>query len=159
MKTQKLILITGIICPYGIRQNRRNHRKSAIDFTSTIILLFLICSMELFAQDVTRIDTVYTPEGYKDGIQRATIFIPSPSNGVGVIVAHGLGGNRFERTWADSLAANGYVAMTIDYKDIDEGAKFPVPVTTYKLAVEFLRRNAIRFNITIDFHGKQPPVF
>jgi dienelactone hydrolase len=62
------------------------------------------------------------------------------------------------KIWCDTLAANGYLSMTIDYYSldvnpgptIDTSAAYPWQATTFKLAVEFLRHNANRFNIFTD---------
>ena len=52
--------------------------------------------------------------------------------------------------WCDTLAANGYTAMTIDYYDWSNAtlSAYPKPVRAFKTAVQFLRRNATRFRIT-----------
>jgi len=52
------------------------------------------------------------------------------------------------RVWADTLAKRGYVVMTIDYLDFNEGARYPQPVPSFKIAVEYLRRNAAQYGIT-----------
>ncbi len=114
-------------------------------------LLFMIITAWANAQVITKIDTIYTPEGFDGGPLLATIFIPEESNGIGVVLAHGYTGNRnLLSTWCDTLSANGYVAMTIDYNDFGDSlyGVFPKPVQEYKVAVEFLRRNSIQLGIT-----------
>jgi len=99
----------------------------------------------------TTFDVVYTPENYEDGPLTATIYQPSISNGVGIVLAHGMTANRLAvRYWADAFAAHGYVSMAIDYMDMSdaEGAVYPEPVRTFKIAVEFLRRNSDKYGIT-----------
>jgi len=130
------------------------------------ILAFLFFSIigftwqNVFAQGYTEMDTIYTPPGFPLGDFMATICIPTDPNGVGVVITHGANtSGPFQRQsmkiWCDTLAANGYLSMTIDYYSldvtpgptIDTSAAYPWQATTFKLAVEFLRRNANRFNI------------
>ena len=119
--------------------------------------------MKVFAESFTTLDTVYTPFGFELGDLTATIDIPNNPNGVGVVIAHGAyAEGPFQRQtmkiWCDTLAANGYLTMSIDYysldvsedSNIDTNAAYPRQVTTFKIAVEFLRRNAKRFNITTN---------
>ncbi|MCX6136233.1 MAG: T9SS type A sorting domain-containing protein, partial [Ignavibacteriales bacterium] len=83
----------------------------------------------------------------------SSIFIPLPSTarGVGIVLCHGLGNTRLNGLgiWCDTLAARGYLAMTIDFYDPAVGllTVYPKPVRAFKIAVEFLRRNAARFAI------------
>src|ERR1700741_2949013 len=116
-----------------------------------VCMLTLLSLKDAFAQSVTLIDTVYTPPGYDGGPLMATVYMPAVSNGIGVVLTHGYTGNRQTLSlWCDSLAANGFVAMTIDYHDWSYTTYgiFPRPVREHKLAVEFLRRNADRFKVT-----------
>ncbi len=106
----------------------------------------------LMAQTVIRLDTVYTPQGYVDGPLVASIFIPDSAyaRGIGVVLGHYMTGDRLTaKVWCDTLAARGYLAMTIDYSDIGSvpNGVYPKPVRAFKIAVEFLRRNAGRFGI------------
>jgi dienelactone hydrolase len=120
--------------------------KITIAFASLVLL-----SQLALAQSFTTLDTMYTPSGYSDGPLAATVYLPAISKGVGVVLTHGYTANRQSLTlWCDTLAANGYVAMTIDYHDWSDTVKgiYPTPVRAYKIAVEFLRRNANRFGIT-----------
>jgi dienelactone hydrolase len=103
------------------------------------------------AQSVAVFDTVYTPSGYTDGSGVATMFVPAVSNGIGIVLVHGCTGIRTDsRSWCDTLASYGYVAMSIEYPDpcVTPGAVYPQKTRAVKLAVEFLRRNAARFGIT-----------
>ncbi|GEM_PF-1795870 len=104
-------------------------------------------------QNVTRLDTIYTPAGYVDGVFTASIFIPPQSiaRGIGIVLGHGLDDTPLDGlgVWCDTLAAHGYVAMTISFLELDE-TKYPVPVRAFKTGVEFLRRNAKRFGITTN---------
>ena len=121
----------------------------------TILLVTLLScavALSLSAQTTTVFDTVFYSDEHGDRI--ATMYLPdsSLSNGVGVALGHWWTGERQTmRVWAESLAANGYLAMAFDYYDFrhkDSICKYPKPVTTFKLAVEFLRRNAQRFGMT-----------
>lgn len=98
----------------------------------------------------TVLDTLYTPPGFPEGPFLGTVCIPDSPNGRGVVLAHGMGSGREAlRFWCDSLAAHGYVAMTIDYCDVDQVCGlYPAPVRAFKAAVQFLRRNAARFGMT-----------
>jgi dienelactone hydrolase len=104
-------------------------------------------------QSVILIDTVYTPPAYSEGPLWATIYLPAVRNGVGVILAHGYSRTRKSiDLWCDTLATRGYLAMAIDYYDafhLTYGG-YPKAVRAFKTAVEFLRRNAVRFGITTD---------
>jgi acetyl esterase/lipase len=109
----------------------------------------VFCS-SLWAQSVV-LDTVYTPFNSVDGAYSATIVFPNQPRGIGAVVLHGLNSNRQSmRLWCDSLAANGYLAMAIDYPANPLGTQtvFPRPIRLSKIAIEFLRRNAARFGIT-----------
>ncbi|HMN18931.1 MAG TPA: hypothetical protein PKD03_15060 [Ignavibacteriaceae bacterium] len=122
----------------------------------TGLVIFLVVCIEvitLSAQTVTTIDTIYTPDGFVGGPLSATLFLPQESNGVGVVLAHGYTGNRqMLSTWCDTLAAHGYVAMTIDYHDFGDSlfGIYPKPVQEFKVAVEFLRRNSIQSCLTTN---------
>jgi len=133
-------------------------KKSILTFLFFTIIG--LTSQKVFGQGYTEMDTVYTPPNFPLGNFLATICIPSNPNGVGVVVAHGAySEGPFQRQsmkiWCDTLAVNGYLAMTIDYYSldtnpgpvIDTSATYHWQATTFKLAVEFLRRNANRFNI------------
>jgi dienelactone hydrolase len=123
-------------------------------FTVTMILwdgIFLTESyVKAQIQNVRQLDTVYTPSGYDDGPLMATMFIPDQSIalGVGVVLGHGLNDVRLGRIkpWCDTLSARGYVAMTIDFPELTSSV-YPKPVRAFKVAVEFLRRNAARFGL------------
>jgi acetyl esterase/lipase len=100
------------------------------------------------SQTVSVFDTIYTPPGDPDGAWLATLFVPSIGNGIGAVLAHGSGVSRQTvRGWCDTLAARGYVAMTVEYPDAEA---YPNPPRSLKLAVQFLRRNAARFGITTN---------
>jgi dienelactone hydrolase len=125
-----------------------------IKFTTTGLFfmgVFILMSVQLCGQSVTILDTVYTPDGYGDGPLTGTVYIPTVSNGIGVVLAHYYTGTRQTlNSWCDTLAAYGYVAMTIDYYDWSNASCgiYPKPVRAFKIAVEFLRRNAARFGIS-----------
>jgi dienelactone hydrolase len=123
---------------------------------SLLLCAILIISTDSFllAQNssVTILDTIYTPEGYPDTSLAATIFIPplEKNKGIGIVLTHGATIPRLgAKYWCDTLAARGYVAMTIDYYDIKviPYGLYPKPVRSAKTAVEFLRKNADRFGI------------
>jgi dienelactone hydrolase len=122
-------------------------RRSFILLLEVVVLLPAV-----ILGQVTALDTVYTPVGYPDPPLAATIFIPAPSTarGIGVVLTHYYTGSRMShRIWCDTLAARGYVAMTIDYPDMDRSdGLYPKPVRAFKTAVQFLKRNADRFGIT-----------
>lgn len=72
-----------------------------------------------------------------------------------VVFVHGGGWSSGERTWYDpslrTVAANGYVAATIDYRlSTDDGTRFPVPVQDVRCAVRWLRANAASYGIDPD---------
>jgi dienelactone hydrolase len=121
---------------------------------TSLLAFVLSCAvtLPLSAQTTTVFDTVFYSDEHGDRI--ATMYVPdaSESNGVGVALGHWWTGERQTmRVWAESLAANGYVAMAFDYYDFrhkDSICMYPKPVTTFKLAVEFLRRGAQRFGLT-----------
>ncbi len=136
-------------------------RNNVVQVLTTVLLTINLLTVQcLSAQNYTTLDTIYTPAGFELGDLMATINIPHNSNGVGVVVAHGAyENNPFARhtmkIWCDTLASHGYVAMTIDYYSfdvmsgsIDTSRAYPRQATTFKIAVEFLRRNAALFNIT-----------
>ena len=128
-------------------------------------LTFLLISLNsAVAQNFSELDTVYTPPGFRLGDFTATVCIPENPNGVGIVLAHGAySAGPFQREtmkiWCDTLAANGYTAMTIDYYNLDNSqdeqidslAAYPGQATTLKNAVEFLRSNSDRFHV---FTGK-----
>lgn len=114
------------------------------------IMLAVLGSPAVRAQSVTIIDTVYTPPAYDDGPLMASIYVPPVQNGAGMILTHWYGGTRQTmRPWCEAMAANGYVAMAIDYYGFSDAVRgvYPKPVRAFKTAVEFLRRNAGRFGI------------
>lgn len=124
----------------------------AIGIAAAIVLMVSVVSSQLFAEGYSLMDTVYTPAGYPEGPLNATVYIPSTTNGIGVVLAHwGTGTRQTTHAWCEAFAANGYVAMTIDYYDFNgyPGVKsrYPKPTRAFKTAVEFLRRNAERFGI------------
>ena len=123
-----------------------------IGVIAAVVLAASSLSLHVFAQGYTMMDTVYTPAGYPEGPLTATIYMPSTSNGIGVVLAHWGGGTRQDpHVWSEAFAENGYVAMAIDYYDFNgyPGVKsrYPKPIRAFKTAVEFLRRNAERFGI------------
>jgi len=125
-------------------------KKSAV-FGLALSFFTMGLTATAFAQIASVFDTVYVPPGYPDGPGTATIFVPTIGNGVGVVLVHGATQSRQAlRTWCDTLASYGYVAMTIDYPDpeLTPSAVYPKKTRAVKLAVEFLRRNAVRFGIT-----------
>lgn len=140
------------------------NRKHVVQVLATVLLTINLNTVDfLIAQNYTTLDTIYTPAGFELGELMATINIPNNPNGAGVVFAHGAFGVPFQRQtmqiWCDTLAAHGYLAMTIDYysldlttgSNVDTNTAYPRQATTFKLAVEFLRRNAALFNI---FTGK-----
>lgn len=122
--------------------------KLPVHFLSAVFVLTIAAAAPAGSQTITVFDTVFTPPNYSSGSLLATMFVPAVSNGIGVVLVHGSGGGRgSQRPWCDTLAAYGYVAMSIDYV---EGSTYPEEPRTAKIAVEFLRRNASRFGITTD---------
>jgi hypothetical protein len=113
-------------------------------FLATVILCPLASSQ-------TVLDTIYTPPGYEDGPLMGTVYMPDVPNGVAVVLSHAMNDTRASMSvWSDTLAAHGYTAMTIDYYDWGYRtlSAYPKPIRAFKTAVQFLRRNAARFNIT-----------
>lgn len=99
------------------------------------------------AQTVSVFDTVYTPAGDVGGARVGTMFVPANSNGIGVVVVHGGGvGRATNRPWCDTLAARGYVVLTIDYAD--GSTIYPQAARAVKLAIEFMRGGAAQFEIS-----------
>jgi dienelactone hydrolase len=120
--------------------------------TSFVLVLLFANGLPfmLSAQSIV-LDTAYVPASSPDGQWNATIVFPNQPNGVGVVVLHGLNSNRQTmRLWSDSLAANGYVAMAIDFpaNPLSNQTTYPRVPRLAKTAIEFLRRNAARFGIT-----------
>jgi acetyl esterase/lipase len=102
-------------------------------------------------QTVTVFDTVYTPPGNPDGPYLATMFVPALSNGIGAVLVHGSDVDRQTVSgWSDTLAAHGYVTMSIEYPSVFPVSVYPKAARAVKLAVQFLRRNAVRFGITTN---------
>ncbi len=73
-------------------------------------------------------------------------------NGIGVVVVHGGGGTQQSTSgWRDTLAAHGYVVMSIDYPDLGQYPDvYPKAARAVKLAVQYLRRNAVTYGITTN---------
>lgn len=111
--------------------------------------IFLTGIQPVFALSVTTIDTVFTPPGYSDGDLSATLYLPDQPNGAAVIAVHELGMARSSvQIWCDTLAAHGYLVMTIDYPDpVNQQAHYPSPPRALKIATQFLRRSATTFHI------------
>jgi dienelactone hydrolase len=125
--------------------------KKLLAYGSTFLCVFFTLVSSGSAQQVTILDTVYVPPGYAEGQLLASVYIPAKPNGVGVVLTHGISATRKQMDiWCDTLAARGYVAMTIDYYDITNTTHggYPKPVRAFKTAVQFLRRNASRFGIS-----------
>jgi dienelactone hydrolase len=114
------------------------------------LLAFLTVLMSPCVVGQVYLDTVFTPPGYDQGPITATVSIPNVPNGVGVVLAAGTGMSRSHLSvWSNALAANGYTTMAIDYFDLNSSfCYYGYAVRTFKLAVQFLRRNAARFKIT-----------
>lgn len=137
--------------------------KNTVLVTAIFLTVLTVCTDSVSAQYYTTLDTVYTPLGFELGEFMATINIPERPNGVGIVLAHGAyPEGPFQRQtmqiWCDTLAAHGYLAMSIDYysidvsggTSIDTSAAYPNQATTFKTAVEFLRKNAERFHLTTN---------
>src|SRR5437899_388239 len=113
------------------------------------LTLWLLLPVSGPAQQISILDTVYAP-AEPGGPMSATIYIPSVTRGAGVVLTHGYTADRQSLAlWCDTLASNGYVAMTIDYHDLSDTGygKYPGPERLHKVAVEFLRRNSVRFGL------------
>jgi acetyl esterase/lipase len=139
------------MCYERIRLGAIAHVSGCARFLFFTVLIFP--SALSLAQRVSILDTIYTPSGYPEGPLTASIFVPSVHNGAGVILCHGISAARHQMdVWCDSLAAHGFVAMTIDYYDINNRTSggYPKPVRAFKSAVQFLRSRAARFGISPD---------
>jgi acetyl esterase/lipase len=124
-----------------------NNRRGFV-FLFTVVWLPLMS----LSQGITTLDTIYTPPGYPDGPLAATVFIPDPGNArdAGVILARYTNATRLTaKVWCDTLAARGYLAMTIDYGNLDTSG-YPKPQRAFKTAVEFLRLHAGRFGVATE---------
>ena len=115
-----------------------------------LVLWALLLPCATVAQTFTTFDTVFTPANYPDGDLTGTVFIPSTPNGISIVAVHGLGDPVSTMNgWSDTLAANGYTVLNIDYPDpVNSGATFPMPVRAIKTAVQFLRRSRNHFHLT-----------
>src|SRR5262245_10604153 len=112
------------------------------------IIIFNVLSVLVIssvnAQIVHPVDTIYTPPGYSGGPLHALLWLPKHTNGTGVVIAHGATLNDSNmHIWGDSLAAHGYVVLSIDYYDFFDPVPtlYPNPVREFKFGIEFLRRN------------------
>ena len=113
-------------------------------------ILFMVALGPVASAQTIILDTLYTPPGYVDGGYTARIFLPAIRNGNAVVLVHGATGSPHNnRVWCDTLAARGYVAMSIYYPDPRRfsSATYPKKTRAVKTAVEFLRINAERFGI------------
>jgi acetyl esterase/lipase len=152
-ETMKTAFVILGLRQLDIRSVPRSGVRAQWRSTKIVILLLLtvFTIVRLNAQTYTTRDTIYTPPGYEDGPLTATLVIPKTPNGVGVVLAHYLGATRQSlAVWCDTLAVHGYVAMTIDYYDFRSGPNgvYPKPIRAFKIAIEFLRRNAASLGIT-----------
>lgn len=113
------------------------------------LAISLLCP---YAYGQTTLDTVFTPPGYEEGPLGGTVYVPASPNGVGVVLVPGTGVSRsFLAGDCAILAAQGYTAMTIDHTPPpprDDLGLYPKQVRAVKTAVQFMRRNAARFNVT-----------
>jgi len=116
---------------------------STIRLLSIAIVMFFLTLQPyaVFSQGVMVTDTVFTPSDYPDGILDGTLFSPSSFNGTAVVLVHELGTARSTmEIWGDTLAAHGFLALSIDYPDpVNSGATFPEPVRAVVAGVQFLR--------------------
>jgi dienelactone hydrolase len=125
-------------------KNRYTSRHSFLTWT---FFAYMLGVSPARAQAVSVFDTVYTPPGDPGGASVGTIFVPPNSNGIGVVVVHGGGvGRATNRPWCDTLAARGYVVLTIDYPDAS--TVYPVGARAVKLAIEFMRRDSVQLPIS-----------
>jgi acetyl esterase/lipase len=104
------------------------------------------------SQTVKIFPVTYTPPGDREGPLGGTLFLPAVGNGIGVVVVHGGGGTQQSTSgWRDTLAAHGYVVMSIDYPSLGQYPDiYPLEVRAVKLAVQFLRRNSGQFGISTN---------
>lgn len=128
---------------------------SQMKLRALFLVVFLMGIRVGYASPVVIRDTVYTPPGYSDGVLFATLYFPDQPNGAAVIAVHELGATRSTlHLWCDTLAAHGYLVMTIDYPDpVNNRATFPAPPRALKVATQFLRRNATAFHIDAERIG------
>jgi acetyl esterase/lipase len=128
-----------------------------------LVLLCLVSGMAL-AQDATTepTDGGIQPQtvtyGEADGVelildvyQPAASVTPLPA----VLLIHGGAGMFADRSVeadrAQGLAANGYVAFSIDYRLFDEGQHpWPAQLDDAQLAVRWIRANAAQYNVDPD---------
>src|SRR5438093_60313 len=118
--------------------------KKTIVFNILSVLLISLAN----AQIVHPFDTIYTPPGYSGGPLHTLLWLPKHTNGTGVVLAHG--GTLNDTTmhvWGDSLAAHGYVVLSVDYVAFFGPVLYPNPVREFKFGIEFLRRNAFKFGL------------
>jgi dienelactone hydrolase len=148
---KNMFLLLGLpaagILPFTPSKSHSQSRFTIIE------ILFVACltASRLNAQTAVVLDTVFTPAGYDQGTLYAYVYIPNAPNGVGVVLAAGTGTDRsYLSVWCDALAAQGYTAMAINYWDFHSPSFgfYGYAARTFKVAVQFLRRNAARFKIT-----------
>jgi acetyl esterase/lipase len=103
------------------------------------IFLIVVGHGQAIAQSFTTLETVFTPSTYPDGALNGTLFLPSTFNGTAVVLVHELGADRSTMdVWGDTLAAHGFLALSIDYPD-SSYAMFPQPVRAVVAGAQFLR--------------------
>jgi acetyl esterase/lipase len=126
--------------------------KNQLRLFLAMVFLGLCFSGKLAAQSITVTDVVYTPEGYPDGEQMATIYEPAQKNGVAIVFLHGLGNVRhagIPLAWADTLAQNKFTVFSIDYPQPGSpGVQFPASPRAAKTAVEYVRKHAQTYGIS-----------
>ncbi len=84
---------------------------------------------------------VFRPEGLDQ---------PTPA----VVLVHGgfwvFGDRWYVHDWAADLAQHGYVAVSIDYRLLPDGGRYPAPVTDVLAAVSHLRDHAAELSVDPD---------
>ncbi len=137
--------------------------KRPISFFSAIALAACCLASAALAEEV-RIekDIAYLPAGRKE---KADLYLPAEDNGKkhpGVVIIHGGGwaggikDAKREINIGTTLAAHGYVCMSIDYQLHDPASEtscWPQNLHDCKTAVRWLRANAERLRLDADHIG------
>jgi len=136
-------------------------RISILIFLLSVTVLFGSCRKDGSTDSSTTNGTsvTYTNVAYASGstAQAMDIYMPSGAGPFpAVVVIHGggfmMGSKSDESANCATLTAQGYVAVSIDYR-LSSEAKFPAQIQDCKAAVRFLRANASKYKINPDKIG------